>query len=215
MGLAWVSTKASKALYYPKVFAAQSQEIFALLQTLTLSALINEQGITLPRKTGWYVSNSCACPYKYSHQPVEAQAMPSWLEQIMVKVQQVCNPDGPTFNSCNINLYTDGTQSCGMHHDNEKLFNAIKAPACIASLSLGQTRQFTVRNVATGTWTNKDLHNGDLCTMEGLFQKEFVHGALAQPHLTEARFNLTFRTIVTLNPVCRHSKEAMMSANSN
>ena len=188
--------------------------MFVLLQALTLSTIVNQQGSPIPRQTGWFVTNSCACPYKYSHEPVQPQEMPSWLEELMNIVQWLCNPYGLKFNSCNINQYLGNKQCCGMHSDNEPLFNAVKSDACIASLSFGATRQFSVKNYATGLWSHKDLHDGDVCTMEGRFQKEFMHGALTQTEAAGIRYNLTFRTIVAHNPACRHSKEAKSLANS-
>ena len=175
---------------------------------MLFSSLTRKDGTELSRLIGWFVTNSCSCPYDYEHQPVLAQNMPSWMELLMNEVHALVSPDGPLFNSANINKYEDHNSYCGMHSDNEKLFDAVKSDACIASLSVGASRKFTVLQKANNLTTSIMLNDGDVITMERLFQKEFTHGALSQRAPAGVRYNITFRTIVKHCPVCKFSTQS-------
>ncbi len=104
-------------------------------------------------------------------------------------------------NSCNINLYRDGNDSVGWHTDDEPLFEGEYNDICILSLSLGSCRTFQIkkkgvkgvgRNEATSSLV---LSHGDLCTMEGRFQRHYLHAVLRETDTADARINLTWRFI--------------------
>ena len=73
-----------------------------------------------------------------------AHSLTQWsplLLSLREKVQEACG-DGSSFNSLLCNLYRDGKDSIGWHSDDE----ASLGPApTIASLSLGDTRLFSLR----------------------------------------------------------------------
>merc|ERR1712060_614764 len=81
--------------------------------------------------------------------------------------------------SCNANLYENGSQAVGWHSDDEPLFQGLRQDIRILSLSLGQRRTFVIRK----NWPEDGevssykmfLGNGALCTMEGMLQKHFQH----------------------------------------
>lgn len=71
----------------------------------------------------------------------------------------------------------------------------------ILSLSLGQERCFEMKapSIAEGeqkTHVKLDLRDGDLCTMEGLFQKYYQHAVLRENKKVAARINITWRWVV-------------------
>ncbi|CAJ1331829.1 unnamed protein product [Effrenium voratum] len=93
--------------------------------------------------------------------------MPPWFLDL---TDEVCRACGVTTrpNSCNANLYEDGSESVGWHADDEPCFDAKRCDALIISLSLGATRTFVLRpNDDQMSQTRLALANGDLCTMEG------------------------------------------------
>ena len=99
--------------------------------------------------------------------------------------------DGVWPNSCNANLYQTGEAGIGWHSDNEAIFGPTSQESLIISLSLGQSRRFQIRRkkeqLAWETW----LHNGDLLTMEGLFQNHYEHQVPKESGVNEPRVNLT------------------------
>lgn len=109
-------------------------------------------------------------------------------------------------NSCNINLYRDGHDSVGWHSDNEELFEGEYNDACILSLSLGATRKFQLKRMIPkgapdmpNTMSTLVVAHGDLCTMEGRFQKWYLHAVPKEPRVAEPRINLTWRWITKHN----------------
>lgn len=128
----------------------------------------------------------------------------------------------PSFNSCNLNYYPTGG-GVGFHADDEFLFDGLEQPVRIVSLSLTSrgankegARKFQVRKKQAGEDGNTSnpayndhvqeivLGHGDLVTMEGYFQKHYLHSVWPgdskdysdHPDTQGERINLTWRTIV-------------------
>lgn len=156
----------------------------------------------LPRSAAWLVGKGCRCTYRYSGTAWPALTMESWFQEITEQVCKVCGIREPP-NSCNANLYEDGSQAVGWHADDEPLFDATSRDALIVSLSLGATRHFELRpNDEPEEITRMTLADGDLCTMEGLVQKHYQHRVPTQRNISEPRINLTWRWIVAHDPNC-------------
>ena len=68
-----------------------------------------------------------------------------------------------------VNVYRDGTDFLGYHRDKESLDGPI------ASLSLGATRRFLVREDATKEISTYHLHHGDLLLMRRGCQRKYKH----------------------------------------
>ena len=124
---------------------------------------------------------------------------PSWFEKI---TQRVLKETGLQFeyipNSCNINWYEDGSDSVGWHSDDEWMFNSMNDDCLILSLSLGAERRFEIKlndELEEEQITNVVLKNGDLMTMEGMFQKYYVHRVPKEKNVSKERINLTWRWI--------------------
>ena len=117
-------------------------------------------------------------------------------------------------NSCNLNYYPRGG-GVGFHADDEFLFDGLHRDVRIISLSLCApgpsgwgARKFQIRKKKDPT--NDDdvqeilLGHGDLLTMEGMFQKYYLHSVWPgdskeyedHPLTQGERINLTWRTFV-------------------
>jgi alkylated DNA repair dioxygenase AlkB len=84
----------------------------------------------------------------------------------------------------------------GYHADDEP---ELGPEPCIASVSLGATRRFVLRPRAkkgTRAPVEIPLTHGSLLVMRGGTQRHWVHGVPREPRVTEARVNLTFRSLV-------------------
>ena len=96
----------------------------------------------------------------------------------------------------------NGKQALVMHSDGELLFGKSDEPKLIVSFSLGAARNFNIYVKKEDLLFTIKLINGEIITMEGLFQQECKHGVPAQVDVEEPRINLTFRNIVNHQPNC-------------
>ncbi|CAE7023242.1 ALKBH3 [Symbiodinium natans] len=138
------------------------------------------EGKHIPRRTIFTVFNGCNCVYKYSGVAVKPTIEPDFVAEI----RKYCvGISGLTTqpNCCNINLYRDGHDSVGWHTDDEELFEGGYKDITILSLSLGATRTFEVKKQPGPSAKGKshkgpaeasfEVRHGDICTMEGMFQR--------------------------------------------
>ena len=92
------------------------------------------------------------------------------------------------------------------HSDSEVLFQGTHHAIRIVSLSLGDSRTFQVRgNRKGGPHVSQLLMDGDLCLMDGWFQKYFQHSVPKDFGAKEERFNLTWRWMRQHKESCRAS----------
>eukprot|EP00930_Biecheleria_cincta_P047810 TRINITY_DN3320_c0_g1_i1.p1 TRINITY_DN3320_c0_g1~~TRINITY_DN3320_c0_g1_i1.p1 ORF type:complete len:417 (-),score=67.88 TRINITY_DN3320_c0_g1_i1:81-1280(-) len=182
------------------------------------------EGKFIPRRTIFTVSQpGCRCLYKYSGVKVAPEVEPEFLAHIRRTCAELAGLKEPP-NCCNINLYRDGMDSVGWHSDDEELFEGAYNDVCILSLSLGAARTFQIkpqqpRRAAAGEcddWQSArygpatasvKVGHGDLCTMEGRFQRHYLHAVNKEPQVKEPRINLTWRWITKHNqadgcPLC-------------
>ncbi|CAE7944753.1 unnamed protein product, partial [Symbiodinium sp. KB8] len=217
------------------------QEFDLLLSSGHWQTLTSKTG-AVTRSTAWYVSPGCCCRYVYGDTAVLPRDKPRWLADVEARVLgELCGLREDEWpNSVNMNLYEDESQNVGWHSDDEGLFRGCQADCRIISASWGASRRFEVavkdRNHVSGkpsvfydTLNSVTLNSGDLCTMEGLFQKHFSHQvakgnsvespkssdstnseSMASPEETSryrsARINLTWRYIVSHRSYCRRSR---------
>merc|ERR1719247_3347425 len=157
----------------------------------------------LPLKTAWMAQAPCSCRYRYGGAEVPPEPFPEWLEDVLGACMPLCGlPQKEAWpNSCNLNLYEDGQHSVGWHADNESLFQGKVREIRIISLSFGQTRKFELKYGKD--FYKMKLSNGDICTMEGLTQKYFLHRVPKENEKNmKPRINLTFRWVVEHLPGC-------------
>ena len=107
-------------------------------------------------------------------------------------------------NCCHGNYYTQ-IDDCGLHNDQEPIFDSIINESAIFSFSLGGTGTFDIylQNVMQpndNPLQRVILENGDICVMFGMFQRFYKHIAQSE----DLRINLTFRNIRCHNKTCPH-----------
>ncbi len=94
------------------------------------------------------------------------------------------------FNICLANYYNSGKNSIGWHSDNEEKGST----SCIASISLGQEREFLFKKKGTNeTYKSLLLHHGSLIVMGDGCQENYQHSLPVDKSVKEPRLNLTFR----------------------
>ncbi len=128
--------------------------------------------------------------YRYSG--LERRAVP-WTEALVAVVERLDRERGTRFNYALANLYPDGEAGLGWHADDE---SDLVRDAPIASLSLGETRDFLLRRKKQRAGlTAVALEHGSLLVMEGSTQRFYRHALPPRKRATGARVNLTFRCI--------------------
>lgn len=169
----------------------QSLFDFLFLHTPWEQNYITMYGRTIPepRLTCWYGD----LPYTYSNIHHPARPLTPMLRNLRDEVAQQTES---TFNSVLLNFYNDGSQSIGMHSDDEP---ELGVDPVIASLSLGQERTFVLKHKTKDIdKVTIDLPNGTILLMAGETQRHWKHGVPKVRQSIGPRINLTFRTIKEL-----------------
>jgi alkylated DNA repair dioxygenase AlkB len=142
-----------------------------------------------PRLLAWY--GDPAARYRYSgrlHHPLP------WTVRLLDLKVIVEGIVGAQFNSVLANLYRDGSDSMGLHADDEP---ELGERPVIASLSLGEERTFRFRHrhdrrLAPRQFT---LASGSLLVMAGDTQRNWKHEVPKSRKTLGPRINLTFRQV--------------------
>lgn len=141
-----------------------------------------------PRLVYWYSDPGIS--YKYSGITLKSNPWPNYLMDLKNKIETICETK---FNSVLINYYRDHLDSMGWHRDNEK---ELGLNPIIASFSLGQMREFQLRDYQTKKNKIKlELKNNDLLIMKGTIQNDWEHSIPKRTTPQGERINLTFRKI--------------------
>ncbi|MDQ2972156.1 MAG: alpha-ketoglutarate-dependent dioxygenase AlkB [Rhodanobacteraceae bacterium] len=144
--------------------------------------------IDAPRLSCW-IGDANAI-YKYSGTRFSPRPWTSTLSALQERVSNACGAD---FNSVLANLYRDGQDAMGWHSDDEP---ELDSTPVIASLSLGATRRFRLRDKRDPSNTRVlELGHGDLLRMAGATQRHYKHDLPRTRKAVGARINLTFRAI--------------------
>ena len=151
-------------------------------------------------QTLWFVKKPCSCSYSYSRYNIPRRPFVPILQTLVDIVEKILDEQG--FNAININNYLDGHSALGYHSDGEDLFQAKFRDSCFVSISFGAARKFAIKKVQLGTEKIITLKHGDICTMEGMFQKYYEYCILREPNVVDQRFNLTLRKIVQHHSTC-------------
>ena len=118
-----------------------------------------------------------------------------WTETLQGIRRAVETAAATSFNSVLLNYYRDHRDRMGFHSDDEP---ELGSEPVIASLSLGETRTFTLKHRR-----RKDLdavrirlEAGSVLVMRGPTQRNWKHAVAKQGRPCGPRVNLTFRRIV-------------------
>ena len=148
---------------------------------------IFQKVIPCPRLTAWYSDEGAG--YMYSGIPHEP--LP-WTAELRALRDEVSTATGVRFNSVLLNRYRSGEDSVSWHRDDEP---ELGRDPVIASLSLGATRRFKLRHLATKETHSLDLSDGSLLLMSGPSQREWEHCLTKTKRAVGERLNLTFRWV--------------------
>ena len=148
------------------------------------------RSVPQPRLTSWYGDQDA----RYSYSGLNLDPLP-WhpvLLQLRWLLQEKLRSD---FNSVLVNAYRDGRDSMGWHADDE---NELGRKPLIASLSLGQTRRFLIREKQRRGIkpVYLELEPGSLLVMQGDSQSRYMHSLPKTLKPAGLRINLTFRQVV-------------------
>ncbi len=164
----------------------EADDLFAVLTTSIpweqKTILMYGREVATPRLTAWFGGAA----YSYSG---TRNAPHAWLPELEALRARLEEETGARFNSCLTNLYRGGADSVGWHSDDEP---ELGAQPVIASLSLGDTRDFRLRDEASRAVSTVPLGHGDLLVMRGESQSRFRHSIPKRAH-AGTRVNLTFR----------------------
>lgn len=141
----------------------------------------------IPRLQAWYGDPNSQ--YEYSKLMMQPLPWDPRLAKLKSACEQKC---GTTFNSVLANWYRDGSDSMGMHSDNEA---ELGDQPVIASVSLGQTRRLSFKNMQSKESYRIGLEHGSLLLMKGDTQKFWQHGINKSRTHLGARLNFTFRYV--------------------
>ncbi|REC42017.1 alpha-ketoglutarate-dependent dioxygenase AlkB family protein [Chryseobacterium sp. 5_R23647] len=148
-----------------------------------------DKTVITPRLTAWYVDQN------KSDESADSNTVKTntWTPELLSLKERIEKEFGYRFNGVLLNLYRDKNDSVAWHRDKESRYG--KRPV-IASVSLGQTRNFDFRK--------KDHHqskyslplpNGSLLIMKGDLQENWEHRIAKSTIPMKERINLTFRLI--------------------
>ncbi len=130
--------------------------------------------------------------YKYSGKLFHALPWEGQLKDIAEQCSQICTTN---FNTGLLNYYRNGTDSMGLHADDERELG--KNPT-IASVSFGATRKMIFRKRNSKEKIEILLGHGDLLIMKGALQHQWKHELPKERKNPNARLNITFRKVLEL-----------------
>ena len=92
-----------------------------------------------------HTRGACTCVYQYGKEVVQSAKKEVFQEIMASLTSEVFSslgmPEEEWPNSCNLNLYEDGSQAVGWHADDEKLFGGKTGDCTIVSLSFMQNEE--------------------------------------------------------------------------
>ena len=173
-----------------------SSEAILLLQKFKKSIEWRQESIKMygkvypvPRQTAWYGEDG----RNYAYSGIMCNPSPWTNELLMLKNRIEALLPLDQFNSVLLNKYRNGNDKVSWHSDDEK---ELGLNPTIASLSLGATRRFDLRQKTDKSKTLKlNLTSGSLLIMEGELQHFWEHQVPQQKLVTGERINLTYRRI--------------------
>ena len=151
-------------------------------------AIIFNKHIITKRKVAWYGDRQFA----YTYSKTTKLALP-WTQELLELKLLAERLSGATYNSCLLNLYHDGSEGMAWHSDDEQ---SLGPNTVIASISLGATRKFAFKHKRSKETHSLILEHGSLLVMQGTTQTHWLHRLPPTTTVSQARVNLTFRTII-------------------
>ena len=138
--------------------------------------------VTAPRLVAWYGDPGLS--YSYSGTTHESTGWPRVLSEVCDGVKNTCSLSS---NFVLLNRYRNGDDSMGWHTDDEA---ELRGP--VASLSLGATRRFHLREGKSSRTQHLDLEHGSLLILD----RQVSHALPKTKRKLGERINLTFRHVI-------------------
>ncbi|CAM3018280.1 alpha-ketoglutarate-dependent dioxygenase AlkB [Chryseobacterium flavum] len=184
----------TELLEYTEHFLTENEA--SVLETLLMNTApwkqrtqqMYDKMVLTPRLTAWY--GNVDKTYQLAGTRFEVNP---WLPELLDLKQRIEKSTGYEFNSVLLNLYRDRNDSVAWHRDRE---SELGNRPVIASVSLGQVRNFDFRNV--DNHSNKyslPLQHGSLLIMKGDLQVNWEHRIAKSALPMKPRINLTFRLV--------------------
>ena len=154
--------------------------------------------VAIPRLQAWYGESTA--DYEYSGLKLTPLVWHNTLKNIKVHIECYLTEHKLgleleyVFNSVLANFYRDNNDGMSWHSDDEV---QLGEQPIIASLSLGQTRKFSLKHKISGEKLDLNLQSGSLLLMRGHLQSNWQHCLPKSKKPMAGRINLTFRHIVT------------------
>lgn len=150
-----------------------------------------DKTVLTPRLTAWYGNKN-----RIYESGGDSITVNEWTPKLLYLKEKIEESSGYTFNSVLLNLYRNGNDSVAWHRDKDR--NLGSRPV-IASLSLGQVRNFDFRKVENHQQKHSlALQHGSLLIMKGDLQTHWEHRIAKSMIPMKPRINLTFRSIQDL-----------------
>lgn len=144
--------------------------------------------VLTPRLTAWYGDSK-------DYGPEEGKRPTNlWTPELFSLKERIEQEFGCQFNGVLLNLYRNHNDSVAWHRDKERRYG--KRPV-IASISLGQTRNFDFRKKDHhASKYSLPLPHGSLLIMKGDLQENWEHRIAKSIVPMKERINLTFRLVL-------------------
>jgi alkylated DNA repair dioxygenase AlkB len=140
-----------------------------------------------PRQVAWH--GEAGIVYQYSKISMSASGWTPTLVKIKLMLEQFTKQQ---FNSVLVNHYRNGQDYMSWHQDNEK---ELGENPIIASITLGESRDFLYRNLKNKQTYSLMLENGSLLLMQGSMQSHWQHALPKRLKVNADRLNLTYRFV--------------------
>lgn len=178
--------------YYGKLLHQKDADFYLnrLLETIEWrndEAIIFGKKVITKRKVAWYGEK----PFEYTYSNTTKYALP-WTKELLDLKLLIEKETGETFNSCLLNLYHNGEEGMAWHSDGE---TDLKKDGAIGSLSFGAERKFAFKHKQIKEKVELTLEHGSLLIMKDTTQTHWLHRLPPTKKVSNARVNLTFRTI--------------------
>ena len=183
----------AELVFFPALFSGELADCYydkIMSETEWQQEVIQMYGkeMQVPRLSAWYADN--AMPYTYSGITHNAHQLTPALNDIREAINK---ESGTYFNSVLLNLYRNQNDSVAWHSDDEP---ELGNNPVIASVSLGQEREFQLRNKQDKKQKySLILPHGSLLIMKGTTQHYWEHQIAKVKREMEPRVNLTYRMI--------------------
>jgi alkylated DNA repair dioxygenase AlkB len=113
----------------------------------------------------------------------------NWTDTLKILKEKIENFTNCKFEVCVLIYYPNGNSGVDFHSD----YVAFGDTSIIPSISLGEEREFKLREKESGNETTTTLKNGSLIIMGKHCQDRYEHSIPTNPNYKYPRINLTFR----------------------